>query len=245
MHPVVKRLSIFAPLSAEEVSAISLAMANVFSVPAGHVLAREDDPPINLLYLLEGMAYRHKTLFEGGRQILSLLLPGDPCDVGITLLARRDHSLTAAVPSRLARISDAALEQLCSNYPRIRAAIQWATLSEESISREWLVNVGQRSALSAMAHLMCELYYRLRAIDLVDGLNFAMPLTQSDLGDAVGITPVHSNRVVQELRRRKLIAMGDGRLTILSLQGMEELAVFDPGYLHLEARYSPARRANS
>ena len=96
-----------------------------------------------------------------------------------------------------------------------------------------------------MAHLMCELYYRMRVIGVADGFNIALPLTQTDLGDAVGITPVHTNRVIQELRRRKLIALGDGRLTILDLEKLEEVAAFDERDAHLEGQARTYGRDNA
>jgi CRP-like cAMP-binding protein len=242
MHPVVRKLSTFANLSPEEAGAIALAFSSTIDVPAHATVAREDDPPLNVFFVLDGLVCRHKALPNGRRQILSFMIPGDSCDVGVSVLERRDHSLTAIVPSQLARVSDTALEHLAAEYPRFKAALQWAALVEEAISREWIINLGQRSADARMAHLICELYYRMRSIGLIDGYNYALPLTQNDLGDALGLSTVHINRTLQDLRHGGLIAFGDRRMTILNLAALLKRAEFDPTYLHLEARYAAARR---
>ncbi len=241
MHPVAAKLSSFIDLTAEEISALSAVMANTITVPPKGSVALQGDRPESLYFLLDGMMLRQKALIDGGRQVLSILLPGDPCDIGVTLLDQRDHALTAVNQCKVARVSDASIELLSSNYPKIRAAFRWVTLAEEAIAREWLVNVGQRDAVSRMAHLFCELYYRNLAIGQADGLSISLPLTQQDLGDVLGISSVHTNRVLQQLRGDHLVSVADGRLTILSLEGLEEQANFDPTYLHLQARFEKVR----
>ncbi|SFV33289.1 cAMP-binding domain of CRP or a regulatory subunit of cAMP-dependent protein kinases [Devosia crocina] len=241
MHPVAVKLSSFVSLSNEEVSALSEAMANTFVVPSRTSLVSQGDRPQELYFLLDGMMLRHKEQADGTRQILSILMPGDSCDIGVTLLDRRDHSITSAAPCKVARVSDASIEVLSSNYPKIRAALRWATLSDESITREWLVNVGQREAVERTAHLFCELFHRNLAIGKVEGQTIALPLTQSELADVLGISAVHMNRVLQEMRALNLLRLSDGLLTIPSLRKLEETAGFDPDYLHLDARFENAR----
>lgn len=242
MHPVVRKLNIFASLSPEEASAIGLVCSDIVELPAHRAIAREDEPAINVFLLLEGFVARHKMLPSGRRQILAFMTPGDTCDVGVTLLARRDHSLTTLAPSRLARVSDVALDHLMAEYPKIRAAFRWATLIEEGTAREWILNLGAREAVGRMAHVFCEVYYRLNALGLANGLNYELPLTQQDLADTIGISSVHANRTLQELRRRKLISFGDRRLNIRDLKGLEEVAQFEPTYLHLDARYDEKKQ---
>jgi CRP-like cAMP-binding protein len=107
-------------------------------------------------------------------------------------------------------------------------------LVEEAITREWIVNVGQRNALERTAHLFCELLYRFRAVGLNQGLSCTLPLTQVELAETLGLSAVHVNRTLQELRRQKLITLDDGRLTIQNLRILEELSFFNADYLHLE-----------
>jgi CRP-like cAMP-binding protein len=238
MQPVVRKLGLFAMLSQEEERAMALLLSQTSAVAAGGDLVRQDEPQPTVFFLLEGFACRHKQLEDGRRQILSFLLPGDGFDVGVSMLPRRDHTVTTLSTCAFARTTDTALEHLAQQYPRIRAALRWATLTEEAVAREWVVNVGRRNALERTAHLFCEMYHRMEAIGRVNGTTCELPLTQTDLGDTLGLSTVHVNRTLQELRARKLIAFGDKRLTILDLPRLEEIALFDPGYLQLDARYS-------
>ena len=237
MHPVAQKLSIFASLTQVEESAIALALVSTLEVAAGDDIVRQEDPPGSVLFLLEGFAVRHKILENGKAQILAIMVPGDPCDLGVSLLEQRDHGIAAVSKCTVAKASDDAIDHLSNQYPKIRDALKWSTLSAEAIAREWIANVGQRVSLARMAHLFCELYYQLKAIGRVDGHSYPLPLTQIDLAHALGITSVHVNRCLQDLRDRKLIAFGDKRLTILDLKRLERLGEFEPVYLHLEARY--------
>jgi CRP-like cAMP-binding protein len=237
MHPVLRKLSTFATFSAEEVAAVESAFTDVFHVVANTLVAREDEHTEHAIFLLDGFICRQKHLPTGNRQILSFVLPGDGCDIGVSLLERRDHSLLAMTHCTLVTVSDVTIDNLALQYPRIRAALRWATMQREAIFSEWIVNVGQRMAIPRMAHLFCEAYYLHKAIGLVDGKSFLLPLTQTDLADVLGISAVHVNRSLQQLRKQRLVAFGDKRLTILDLARLEDLAGIDPTYLHLEARY--------
>ncbi len=105
---------------------------------------------------------------------------------------------------------------------------------EEAIAREWIVNVGQRNALERMAHLFCELLYLYRAVGLNQGLSCTLPLTQVELAETLGLSSVHVNRTLQELRRQKLISLNGRTLTIQNLPALEELSFSNPDYLHLD-----------
>jgi CRP-like cAMP-binding protein len=237
MHPVIRKLSRFTEFSAEERAAVELVFTNTFDKPAHADIVREDEAPGGVIFLVDGFVSRSKILADGRTQVIGFILPGGACDIGVSVLERRDHGLTALIHSRLARVSDDALEHLMTQYPRIRAAMHWAALQAEAIAREWIVNVGQRNAASRMAHLFCELYTLLDALGLTDGRSFALPLTQEKLSETLGISSVHVNRTLQKLRHDKLISFGDQRLTILDLDALQKIAGFDPLYLHLDARY--------
>jgi CRP-like cAMP-binding protein len=149
-------------------------------------------------------------------------------------LKRMDHSIGAIAPSRIATIAPDDVLKLMHTYPTLTRALWWSTLVEEAIAREWIVNVGQRNALERMAHLFCELLYRFRAVGLNQGLSCTLPLTQVELAETLGLSSVHVNRTLQELRRQKLITLDGGTLTIQNLRALEELSFFSADYLHLD-----------
>jgi CRP-like cAMP-binding protein len=236
LHPVVRKLNLFTKLEPQEVSAVELALSRVTEVPGGHDIARQGEEPTTVYFLVDGFACRHRLLDNGRRQILSFLLPGDACDLGVSLLEQRDHTVLAMSRCRVALVADETVRHLADQNLNLKDALQWATLVEESIAREWIANVGQRSSAERMAHLFCEHYHRMRALGLADGNNCELPVSQPDLADTLGLSPVHVNRTLQHLRSRGLLAFGDKRLTILDLPKLESLAAFEPGYLHLGAR---------
>jgi CRP-like cAMP-binding protein len=147
-----------------------------------------------------------------------------------------DHSIGAIAPSRVATLAPDNVLKLMHNYPALTRALWWSTLVEEAIAREWLVNVGQRNALERIAHLFCELLYRFRAVGLNQGLSCTLPLTQVELAETLGLSSVHVNRTLQELRRRQLITLDGGTLTIQNLKALQELSFFNADYLHLDYR---------
>jgi CRP-like cAMP-binding protein len=237
MHPVVRKLTLFADLTAAEAAALETTLSDTFEVPAGKFVAHEGEAPETIYFVLSGFICRQKTLRSGERQTLAFLIPGDACDLGITILRERDHDLYAQTHCRLARVDEQDYRGLIEEFPKIRMAFRWSALQESSITREWIVNIGRRSAISRLAHLFCELHERMAAVGLADGQSCALPVSQAELADCISTSTVHANRILQELRARKLVAFGDRRLTILDLEGLQELAEFDGGYLHMSARY--------
>jgi CRP-like cAMP-binding protein len=202
-------------------------------------VAREDvfrigDPPTHINLILEGWAVRYVYLEDGRRQICGLLLPGDLCDLRMTLLASMDHSVGALTPLRIAQIRPESLQEVSKAHAVVERALDWNSLLEESIARAWIINIGQRSASERLAHLFCEVFTRLQTVGLVDGHSCAFPLTQEQLADTVGISTVHVNRSLMDLRSAGLISLKDRTLTIIDRQGLESFAMFDPAYLHFE-----------
>jgi CRP-like cAMP-binding protein len=233
-HPLVRKLQNFTMLPPDELRAVLEAMSNVRAIAAREdiVVQGEQNPSVKVL--LEGFACRYKMLEDGRRQILSLFVPGDMCDLRVFILKRMDHCVSTLTPARFAILSPESILRLTHRYSTLTRALWWTTLVEEAIAREWIVNVGQRTALERTAHLFCELYFRLRAVDLTRGLTFPVPLTQIELSEALGLSSVHVNRTLQELRRQNLIKLDAGILTILDLEALTEVAFFNPDYLHLE-----------
>jgi CRP-like cAMP-binding protein len=233
-NPLLRKLANFTSLSVAERAALQAVCGDVREYGAREDVISQGDRTGGVKLLLEGFACRYKVLEDGRRQTVAYFVPGDLCDLRVFILKRMDHSIGTVVASRVANIAPDDVLMLMHDYPNLTRALWWSTLVEEAITREWIVNVGQRSALERMAHLFCELWYRFRAVDLNDGPSCRLPLTQMELAETLGISPVHVNRTLQELRRLKLIALEGGVLTIENLDALKELSFFTPDYLHLD-----------
>lgn len=188
--------------------------------------------------VLDGWACRYKQMPDGRRQVLSFFVPGDLCDSNVFLLDEIDHSIGAITRLRYAEIGPEDFDTMVSSSPALRRAFWWNELVAAAIAREWIVNVGQRTALERIAHLLCELFVRLRDAGLTDGDGCDFPLTQADLAEATGLTSVHVNRTIQELRRDGLIILQGRRLTIPDLGALKRAGLFNGNYLHRGANGS-------
>lgn len=234
-NPVINKLGRFVPLNDEERQALRKLSRNARHYTRGTDLVSEGDEPVAVNLLLEGWAYRYKSMTDGSRQIMAYLLPGDLCDVQIFLFEEMDHSIGLLSDALVAKIPATEMLDLMDRYPRIERALLWGTLVDEATLREWLLNVGQRSALQRLAHLFCELCVRLRVVKLVEENNtFILPLTQAELADTTGMTTVHVNRSLQRLRRDGLIVLQGTELTIVNFERLASVADFNPIYLHTD-----------
>jgi CRP-like cAMP-binding protein len=240
-NPLLRKLANFTQLTAEESNAMDDACRDVHEVGSREEVISQGDRTGGVKLIVSGFACRYKTLEDGRRQIVSYFVPGDLCDLRVFILKRMDHSIGAISPCSVATIAPSDILALTRDYPNLTQALWWSTLVEEAILREWIVNVGQRNALERMAHLFCELLYRFRAVGLNEGNSCTLPLTQVELAETLGLSSVHVNRTLQELRRRKLVSFDAGTLTVQNLQALEEIAFFNPDYLHLDYGRSEAR----
>ena len=233
-NPLLRKLANFTELSAEEKSAVEDSCGDVREFGAGEDVISQGDRTAGVKLLLEGFACRYKVLEDGRRQVVAYFVPGDLCDLRVFILKRMDHSIGAVSACKVAELSPENVLKLTHNYPTLTRALWWSTLVEEAIAREWIVNVGQRNALERMAHLFCELLYRFRAVGLNQGNSCTLPLTQVELAETLGLSSVHVNRTLQALRKRKLITLENGTLTIENLDELKDLSFFNPDYLHLD-----------
>lgn len=235
------RLSAFARLSQDDRDILSnVLQKRVRVLPARHDIIREGEKPRFVNVILEGWAQRYKQLPDGRRQILSFFVGGDLCDTNVFILKAMDHSISTVTRARIAEIAQPEFEALMERSPRITRALWWHELVTVAIQREWTTNIGQRTAYERIAHLLCELFVRLRAVGLVEGDECDFPLTQSEVAEASGLTQVHVNRTIQEMRREGLIELRNKRLTVPDLDRLMAVATFNPNYLHLDhegARY--------
>jgi CRP-like cAMP-binding protein len=237
MLRLVRKLdSIFALTEAERQALLALPM-QVRELRTDQDLVREGDKPSQCCVLLEGFAFRYKLVGDGKRQILSFHIPGDVPDLLSLHLATMDHSLGTLAPSRVGFLTHDTVRHLIRTYPRIGDALWRDTLIDAAVFREWMVGIGRRNAYSRIAHLFCELTRRMQAIGLANGSSFRLPLTQTIVGDALGLSTVHVNRVVQQMRADGLITWEGKLLTVSDWDGLQLAGEFDPAYLHLaEAR---------
>jgi len=224
----------FCALSEREKLALREAMSAERQFAAGEDLIHERNPTEGVFVISEGFACRYKLLPDGRRQIVGLLLPGDMCDLRVFLLRRMDHSISALNPVRASLISPVAVMDLIETFPRLTRGLWWTTIVEDSITRQWVVNVGYRSALERVAHLFCEVFWRLEAVGLARGNKCDLPLTQIQLGDTLALSSVHINRTLQYMRQSNLVKFQGGKLELLNRQALQLAAGFDPNYLHLE-----------
>ena len=199
-------------------------------------VVREGDQPSDCNLLLEGMVCRYKLLEDGKRQIFSFHIPGDIFDAQSFLLNRMDHSILTLTTSRIAMISHDTLRRVFEEYPRIALAVWKDSLIDAAIFRQWVTNVGRRDALARTAHLLCETYARMASVGLVRENSVAWPMTQVELADALGISAVHVNRTLQQLRKMGVASIERQRLTIHDWPRLKAVADFDSTYLHLGER---------
>lgn len=235
INPLVKKLRRFTRLSSSDEEALSaLTRSNVSSLEARQDIVGEGDAPDHVNLVLSGWACRYKQLADGRRQITAFFVPGDLCDLRIFILKAMDHSIGTLTPVTFARLSRDAILELSDAHPRLSRALWWSGLVSGAIEREWIVNLGQRRAIERCAHLICELYLRLETVGLVEDHTFGWPLTQTELGEATGLSTVHINRTLQELRANRLIELRGKTLTILDFERLKAAATFSSNYLHLE-----------
>ncbi|WP_198507696.1 Crp/Fnr family transcriptional regulator [Qipengyuania seohaensis] len=211
--------------------ALDFLSARSRSYQAKRHVVRHGDPLSPFPIITDGWAARCQILRDGSRQIFGLLLPGDMCHFNANPHAQSTHDIVALSSLQVAFIEQRDWREIKLNAPDIAVAIRRYANFESSILSAWIVSIGRRNALERTAHLICEVRFRLELINQVDGDSFAFPLTQDDLADVLGLTPVHTNRKLQDLRQAGLITLHGKRLTVHDLSRLERLAGFDREYL--------------
>lgn len=230
-NALLRKLQGLAPLSAEDRDVLMRALGPIRTVEARSDIVPEGPTPGYCAILLDGLACRYRTLDDGRRQIVLLQTPGDVLDLPGFLMRRLDHAVGAISRCRIATINHDVLNDIVARRPTILLALWRDSLMEAAVYRAWLVNVGQRSAYERVANLLCELAVRLRLVDRARADSFDFPLTQEELGDTLGLSVVHVNRVLQRLRAEGLITLKARRLTIHDRDTLARAGGFDPRYL--------------
>lgn len=223
-------------ISREEEAVLLSAVAEVREVTQGRVLVRAGVTVHDCTLLVDGIVARYKDLADGQRQILELHLPGDFLDLHSFLLKRLEHHVGSVTPVRLAIVPHDRLRAITEEHPHLARMLWFSTLLDGAIHRERILSVGRRSALSRVAHLLCELHVRLEVVGLAKDFRFQLPITQADIADATGLTSVHVNRMLRQLRDEDLLTFRGGEVVIHQWEPLQRVAEFNPGYLYLERR---------
>ncbi|UVK57365.1 Crp/Fnr family transcriptional regulator (plasmid) [Mesorhizobium sp. AR02] len=203
------------------------------SFAVGQDLVAAGSRPTYSTLLVEGLAARYKVLEDGGRQFTALQVPGDFVDLHAFLLKTMDHGITALSPCRVFFAEHSRLRTITENAPHLTRMLWLDTLVDGAIHREWIVAMGRRSKTSHLAHLVCELFVRLRVVNLTKNMSFHLPLSQAEMADVLGLSVVHMNRVIAALRRAGVFTWVNHTVTISDWEQLVEIAEFDPTYLSM------------
>ncbi|MBP2549193.1 CRP-like cAMP-binding protein [Neorhizobium galegae] len=197
-------------------------------------IVKEGEQPTTSCLLLDGFAARYTITGDGQRQLTSLHVPGEFVDLHAFLVKTMDHGLVALSPCRIAVAEHSALRELSETEPHLTRLLWLDTLIQSAISRQWLVAMGRRARAAHLAHIICELYLRLRIVNRVEDNSFHFPLSQMQMADVMGLSLVHMNRVIQELRSEQCMTWSKERITVTDWNRLQRFAGFDPVYLSLQ-----------
>ena len=239
-HPLVRKLESIADLAPEERQAVLDLPMRVQPIEADQDIVREGDRPSRCCLVLQGFTCRYKMTAPGKRQIMAFHIPGDIPDLQSLHLKVLDHSLGTITPCEVGFIRHEDVRDLVRRCPRLGDMLWRDTLIDAAIFREWMVGMGRREAYGRIAHLLCEVMTKLKAVGLADGVTCELPITQAEIGDALGLSTVHVNRVLQELRGDGLITLRGRTLVANDWEGLQRAGEFDPNYLHLKKKQAAA-----
>jgi len=234
LAPMLRKLSKWFPFDDRDQEAILNLSYSRQAVVRGDYIVRESEEPTHTRLLLSGVAYRQKIVGDGARQILSIHLAGDLLDLQGALLRTSDHGVKALTDVEVAEVPSEAIRQLVSERPAVGLALWYDTLVDGSVHREWIANVGQRTARVRLCHLLCEMGVRLYETGLGTLNRFELPMTQQDFGDALGLTGVHVNRTLKGLSKDGLVEKRRSSVYIKDWKRLVQAGDFSPHYLHLQ-----------
>jgi CRP-like cAMP-binding protein len=230
---LIRKLRSISRLTQDEIECISRLPLSATEVGPDQDIVREGDRPTQCCLVLQGFTCRYKVTEQGKRQIFSFHTPGDIPDLQSLHLEVMDHSLRTLTPCNVAFVPHGSVRELTRQCPRVADLLWRETLVDAAIFREWMLGIGRRSAYTRIAHLLCEVFSRLRAVELTNGYECEFPITQSEIGDALGLSTVHVNRSLQELRKDGLIELQRNTLTIFDWDAFKKAGEFDVAYLHI------------
>ncbi|MFC5390420.1 Crp/Fnr family transcriptional regulator [Brevundimonas bullata] len=223
-------------VSASELTALAEVLDAPRKVDAHVDIVLEHAYTEHSILLLEGFTARYSTLADGRRQITEINVAGDFVDLHSLLMKQMDHGVVTLCPCVIAHAPHSRLRRLTEEHAHLTRLLWLDTIVDAAIHRQWLVAMGRRSGLGHLAHLVCELFTRLSAVGLTEGQTFNLPLTQTVLSDALGLSTVHVNRLIAELRREGLVRWSNPQVEILDWPRLSQIAEFGPTYLRLHSQ---------
>jgi CRP-like cAMP-binding protein len=229
---LTKKLNAFVTLSPEEIECLAAMQSTPLRVKRGRQLIQEGQTGHKAFVIQAGWACSYKDLPNGARQIISFPIAGDCVGLRSVLLRTADHSFSALTDALVSPVEKVQLLRCVTDFPRLGAALLWAASRDEAMVVEHLVSIGRRNAMERTAHFFMELAERLSLVGQATEAEFKCPLTQFVIADALGLTAIHVNRVVRQLRERQLLTLGRGTVKIHDLAGLRKLAGFEGGYLN-------------
>lgn len=233
LYRLLDELKRHRPLDDDDSRAILDLPYRLRRLDAATYLVREGAVPRQCSVLVDGFAFRQKVTGDGARQIIAVCIPGDAVDLQNMFLDVADHAVQMLVRGTVADVQREDLQKLVLTRPMVGAAIIQLTLVEASILREWVVNVGRRDARERVAHLLCEFAVRLEYRGIATPGGFELPMTQEQLADATGLTPVHVNRVLKALEADGLISRKRRHIYYPDWRALQVEGDFSRQYLHL------------
>jgi CRP-like cAMP-binding protein len=239
-YRLIRKLESIANLSDDERQCVLSLPLAIRKFGADQDIVRQGDRPSECCLIVEGFACRYELTAQGRRQIMSFHIPGDMPDLQSIHLSVMDHSVMAITPSTLGFAPHESVRELIKRCPRLSDIFWRDTLIDAAVFRKWMVGIGRKSAYGRIAHLLCEVFMRMKSIGLTGDDSCELPVTQAEIGDALGLSTVHVNRSLQELRADSLITLRGNLLTVQDWNGLKEAGEFDPTYLHFENNHEAA-----
>lgn len=233
MNAVVEKMRRRDVVNDEEIAVLDSVLDPPRRAAAGADIVTENAHASHSTLILSGFSGRYSTLADGGRQITEVNVPGDFVDLHSLLMKQMDHGIVALSDCIYATAPHSRLIEITERHPHLTRLLWLDTIIDAAIHRQWLVAMGRRSGRGHLAHLICEMYLRLQVVDQTEGLAFELPLTQSVIGDVLGLSTVHVNRLIAELRAEGLVSWSNSRVEILDWDRLAGVAEFDPTYLRL------------
>ena len=229
---LARKLSTFLPLTEAELGCLAEIQSSPVRMSRGQELVQEGQTGHKAFVLQSGWACSYKSLPDGGRQIISFPIAGDCVGLRSVLLRTADHSFLALTDAVVSSVETSHMMRCVTEFPRLGAALLWAASRDEAMVVEHLVSIGRRSAIERTAHFFMELAERLTLVGQATETEFKCPLSQFVLADALGLTAIHDNRVLRQLREQRLLTVRKGSVQIHDLARLRDLAGFQGGYLN-------------
>lgn len=236
--PLARKLGSFIALSGPEQNELAMLHGRRKTYVAGRDLVHQGQPEQPAFVLAEGWACSYRLLAGGGRQIVDFQIPGDFLGMRSVLCRTAGQSVEPVTRVQASPVNAHDLMDIFARMPRLATALLWATSRDDAMVVEHLVGIGRRNAAERTAHLLLELGARLALVGMGTKAGYACPLSQYLLADALGLSAVHINRVLRELREEALVTFRNGRVEFIDFSGLVELAGFDQDYLdHVGPHY--------